>query len=74
MKTMYPQGGAAGETAIAPKSSDTLTLSPPRGHILLTISEVTAKFSGVYVLENKAELRHSIGYGKDLLNEIAQFN
>ena len=39
--------GVTGATAVAPKFSDTLTLSPPggRGQILPTIAEVASKFS-----------------------------
>ena len=37
--------GATGVTAVAPKFSDTLTLSQPGGQILPTIAEVEPKFS-----------------------------
>ena len=37
--------GATGATSVAPKFSDTLTLSPPGGQILPTIAEVASKFS-----------------------------
>ena len=39
--------GATGATEVAPKFSDTLTLSPPGGggQILPTIAEVASKFS-----------------------------
>ena len=36
--------GATGATAVAPKFSDTLTLSQPGGQILPTIAEVAPKF------------------------------
>ena len=37
--------GATGATAVAPKFSDTLTLYPPGGQILPTITEFATKFS-----------------------------
>ena len=37
--------GATGATAVAPKYSDTLTLSQPGRQILPTIAEVEPKFS-----------------------------
>ena len=37
--------GATGATEVAPKFSDTLTLSPPGGQIFPTIAEVASKFS-----------------------------
>ena len=43
--TVHYRDVTTGATAVAPKFSDTLTLSQPGGQILPTIAEVEPKFS-----------------------------